>query len=66
MELYSPQLIIYKYMFEEYSYVVFIYATVALALLWAIYNAWVVLSISLKPKNSSEESLISNEKLEEV
>lgn len=43
---------------SETLYIILIYASVVLALLWAAFNAYVVLSIKLVPKKSGQENEI--------
>lgn len=46
-------------MFEDLTYIIFIYISVGLALAWAIFNAYGVTSITMKSEDSTKESLIS-------
>lgn len=53
-------------MLEDFGYVIFIYISVGLALLWAVFNAYSVTSIKMKSGNSTTESLISQDKIDTI
>lgn len=53
-------------MLEDFGYVIFIYVSVGLALVWALFNAYAVTSINMKSGDSTTESLISQDKIDTV
>ena len=50
----------------DYAYLIFIYCTVGLALLWALVNTMGVLSIKLQGSSANKELLVGMEKIEMV
>lgn len=50
----------------DISYIVFLYVTVGVGLLWSLFNAWGILKIQIGSTDNANEPLLSVQKIDQI